>query len=272
MTKNEVKTIGPARRSLGDLALVLTALLTADVTVIMLRRIASVVLKETYQSIFRHELVLCAVLLLFALDLRFGVFTACKGKLLKGIGWALRCVILLGTAAILFFFGKVMAGSLIRTAQPTEHAIVLGMALQDGKPTKDLLYRLDTAQSWLEQNPDTLLILTGGNPGPDGRTEAAVMRDLLQERGVPEESLILEDQAKTTRDNFKHSMKLIDPAQPVVLISSNYHMDRAVQTAEAAGFTRVLRLPAPSELRSFGANIMWEVIMEMNDLMNRRAQ
>ena len=272
MDKNEKKKIGLFRRIFGDILLVLTVLLTADLVVIMRERIASVVLKTTYQTVFRRELILLAVLLLFALDVRFGLFSARKSKILKTIGWILRVAVVAGTAAILFFFGKVMAGSLIRTAQPTEHAIVLGMALQDGKPTKDLLYRLDTAQSWLEQNPDTLLILTGGNPGPDGRTEAAVMRDLLQERGVPEESLILEDQAKTTRDNFKHSMKLIDPAQPVVLISSNYHMDRAVQTAEDAGFTRVLRLPAPSELRSFGANIMWEVIMEMNDLMNRRAQ
>ena len=68
MTENETKTIGPARRILGDLALVLAALLTADVTVIMLRRISSVVLKETYQNIFRHELILCAVLLICALD------------------------------------------------------------------------------------------------------------------------------------------------------------------------------------------------------------
>lgn len=266
MTNNETKTIGPARRILGDLALVLAALLTADVTVIMLRRIASVVLKETYQSIFRHELVLCAVLLLFALDLRFGVFTARKGKLLKGIGWALRCAILLGTAVILFFCGKVAVGSLINTAQPAEHVIVLGMALQNGKPTDDLLSRLDTAQRYLEQNPDTTLILTGGNAGEDGRTEAAVMRDLLLARGVSEESLRLEDQAKTTRENFRNTARMLDPSAPVVLISSNYHMDRAVRTAESAGFTQVLRLPAPSDPLSFGANMMWEVILDLNEL------
>ena len=266
MTKNEVKTIGPARRILGDLALVLAALLTADVTVIMLRRIASVVLKETYQSIFRHELVLCAVLLLFALDLRFGVFTARKGKLLKGIGWALRCVILLGTALILFFCGKVAVGSLSVTAQPAQHAIVLGMALQNGRPTDDLLSRLDTARRYLEQNPESTLILTGGNAGEDGRTEAAVMRDLLLAQGVSENSLRLEDRAATTKENFRNTAQMLDPTAPVVLISSNYHMDRAVRTAESAGFTQVLRLPAPSDPLSFGANMMWEVILDLNEL------
>lgn len=221
MTTKENKKIGPARRILGDLALVLAALLTADVAVIMLRRIASVVLKADYQNIFRHELILCAVLLIGALDLRFGIFTARKGKRLKALGMALRCVILLGTALILFFCGRVAVGSLINTAQPAEHAIVLGMALQNGKPTDDLLSRLDTAQRYLEHNPDANLILTGGNAGEDGRTEAAVMRDLLLERGVSEESLRLEDQAKTTKENFRNTARMIDPTAPLVLISSN---------------------------------------------------
>lgn len=266
MKTNKTGRIRPARRLLGDLALALAALLTADVTVIMLRRIASVVLKADYQNIFRHELILCAVLLLAALDLRFGIFTARKGKVLKGIGWALRSAILLGTAVILFFFGKVTVGGLIHTAQPAEHAIVLGMALQNGKPTEDLLSRLDTAQRFLEQNPDATLILTGGNAGEDGRTEAAVMRDLLLERGVSEERVRLEDQAKTTKENFRNTARMIDPAQPVVLISSNYHMARAVRTAKSAGFARILRLPAPSDPLSFGANIMWEVILDLNEL------
>jgi len=266
MTENKSKTIGPARRILGDLSLVLAVLLTADVAVIMLRRIASVVLKADYENIFRHELILCAVLLLAALDLRFGIFTARKGKLLKALGMALRCVILLGTALILFFCGRVAVGSLINTAQPAEHAIVLGMALQNGRPTEDLLSRLDTAQRYLEQNPDATLILTGGNAGEDGRTEAAVMRDLLLERGVSEESLRLEDQAKTTKENFRNTARMIDPTQPVVLISSNYHMDRAVRTAKSAGFSQILRLPAPSDPLSFGANMMWEVILDLNEL------
>ena len=266
MHMNEKKRIGLPRRILGDILLTLTALLTADVVIIMRQRIASVVLKADYAKVFRYELVLCAVLLLFALDLRFGLFTARGGGLLQWAGRALRGAILLGTAVILFFCGRVAVGGLIRTAQPAEHAIVLGMALQNGKPTRDLLYRLDAAQAWLEENPDATLILTGGNAGPDGRTEAAVMRDLLLERGVPGKSLLLEDQAETTKENFSNTARMLDPAQPVVLISSDYHMDRAAETARKAGFARVLRLPAPSDPLSFGANMMLEVILDLNEL------
>ena len=61
---------------------------------------------------------------------------------------------------------------------------------------------------------------------------------------------------------------MLDPDAPVVLISSDYHMDRAAAMAEAAGFTRILRLPAPSEPLYYGANLMWEVVLDLNELIS----
>ena len=155
---------------------------------------------------------------------------------------------------------------MINTAGQADHAIVLGLALENGKPTDDLLKRLNTAQAYLEKYPEAQLILTGGNADGSGRTEAVVMRDILTERGIVNERMILEDQAKSTKDNFRNTAQIIDPGEPVVLISSNYHMDRAVQTAENAGFSDVLRLPAPSSLLGFGANVIYEVVLELNEL------
>ena len=110
------------------------------------------------------------------------------------------------------------------------------------------------------------MILTGGNADASGRTEAAIMRDILAERGVPEERMLLEDLSENTKDNFRNTAQIIDPAAPVVLISSGYHMDRAVQTAESAGFSNVLRLPAPSSFLSYGADVISEVMLELNEL------
>ena len=119
---------------------------------------------------------------------------------------------------------------------------------------------------YLEEYPEARLILTGGNADESGRTEAAVMRDILAERGVTSERMILEDQAKSTKDNFRNTAQIIDPDQPVVLISSNYHMERAAQTAKSAGFSKILRLPARSSFLCYGANVMYEVVLELNEL------
>lgn len=105
-----------------------------------------------------------------------------------------------------------------------------------------------------------------GNPDESGRTEAFVMQELLTERGVPAERMIPEDQAASTRENFRNTAQLIDPSRPVVFISSDCHRDRAVSMAKEAGFTQVMRLPAPSDPIRYGANVMWEVILEINEL------
>lgn len=256
------------RRWLGNLLLALVLLYTVYLCAVMLHRINTVVLKDTYRTIFHNELILCAVLLLAALDLRFAFFSWPRVKVLKMLGWALRLTVAAGALIILFFCGKVIAGSLIRTAGEAENAIVLGMALEKGQPTRDLLLRLDTAEQYLKQHPESTLILTGGNSGESGQTEAAVMQELLLARGIPEERLLLEDRAEDTRENFVNTAELIDPTAPVVLISSNYHMDRATRMAEESGFRQILRLPAPSSPLPYGANLMWEVILDINDWKN----
>ena len=254
------------RQKIGTILIVLAVAFTVYLSVIMIRRINTVVLKAAYTKIFCNELVACAFFILFALDVRFG-FTGAENMVLKIAGWCLRILVVLVTAVLLFFIGKITIGSFICTEAPAKNAIVLGLALENGKPVDDLISRLDTAETYLQKNPEATLILTGGNPDESGRTEAAVMRDILAERGVKEDRMRLEDRAETTKDNFANTARMIHPNEPIVLISSNYHMDRAVQTAHSAGFSKILRLPAPSSLISFGANVMWEVMLELDGLV-----
>ena len=253
-----------AQRILGDLLILFGVLFTIYLTVIMTRRIRAVVRKDTYREVFRYELIACAVFLVFALDLRFDWLAG------RRLGTLVRGLFMAGGAVLVFFLGKVIAGGLPRTEAAAKNVLVLGLGLENGKPTYDLLSRLDTAERYLRDHPEATLVLTGGNPDVSGRTEAAVMRDLLVERGVARERLRLEDRAETTKDNFRNAAKMINPDEPTVLITSNYHMDRAAQTARAAGFTHILRLPAPSSPVTYGANILWEAAMELNEWTLKR--
>lgn len=262
-TRNRISRI---RRIIGDILLVLVIFLIVDVAFVMPVRINAVVLKADYRKVFMYEIILCVILLLFTLDVRFNIFTRWKLVILKAIGWILRTVIVLLSAVIIFFCGKVITGGLINTAGQADHAIVLGLALENGEPAPDLLARLNTAREFLANNPEARLILTGGNADESGRTEADVMRDILTEQGVPEEKLIIEDQAKTTIENFNNIAELISREKPVVMISSNYHMDRAVRNASESGFSQVMRLPAPSGFFAYGANMLSEVVLDLNDL------
>ena len=259
------------RKIIGSLLLLLAVLLILDVFLVMPARINAVVLKTVYQQVFLDQLILCAVLLLFALDIRFNLFTRWKPAVLRVIGWLLRAGVVLFSAVILFFCGKVITGGIINTAGQADYAIVLGLALENGQPAPDLLSRLATAQAYLDKYPDAHLILTGGNADASGRTEAAVMRDVLTAGGVLEDRLILEDQAKSTKENFRNIAGIVSPEEPIVMISSDYHMDRAVRTASKYGFPHLMRLPAPSRILAYGANMLSEVVFNLNDFTRKRS-
>ncbi len=265
MGPGEMKNSEKRKRSLavriaGDIFLALCLLLTLDVVIVMTHKIRTVVLKNIYRLLFRQELVICALIILCALDLRFGIFGSFRSEAGRLWGWLMRITVISVTCICLVCFGQVLGGCFPSAEAEADNVLVLGMALENGQPSKDLVHRVETAKGYLDAHPGAKLILTGGNPDEKGRTEAAVMRELLLERDAPEGNLYLEDKAASTFENFKNSRELADPEGPVMLVSSNYHMKRAVQTAERTGFKKIYRLPAPSDPFTFGSNVMWEVM------------
>ena len=255
---------GKLRKFFGTIFILLTVAFTVYLSVIMVQRINAVVLKNSYITIFKNELYICAAFLVLSLDIRFGILTNMRRRVFRVIGWIIRIALVAAACLVLFVSAKITYGAFISTPATADNAIVLGLALQNGMPVPDMIERVNTAAEFSASNPDAKLILTGGNANYSGQTEASVMKDLLVERGVKEDRLLIEDQASTTTDNFRNAAKMLDPSKPVVLITSDYHMNRAVRTAEEAGFAYVIRKPAPSSRLEFAANIMWEVIQELN--------
>lgn len=258
------KKIG-ARKIAGGCFTVLSLLLLGQVTVVMSKRIRSVANPHIYKKNLFAETMLGLTILLASLDITFLFFGKAKNPFLKVIGWIVRITVFFCTAVVLFFGGKIVIGSLIRHRKSAEYAIVLGMALENGRPTKDLLYRLNAALEFLEANPNAKLVITGGNPDKNGVTEAEVMEKMLIKRGVKKERIILEDQSESTKTNFRNTMEIVGCDSPIVLITSNYHMNRAVKIAKKAGFQTVYRLPARSEFFPYATNVFWEVLHNINE-------
>ena len=240
------------RRFTGSLCIILAVAFTVYLSVIMIQRINMVVLKDSYIKIFKYELAICAAFLALAFDIRFGFFTAMRSKFLKFIGWLLRLALVLAVGFVICLGVKIGVSGVVKNTGPAENVIVLGLALQNGQPTPDLISRVDSAAKYANAYPNSKFILTGGNPDENGKTEAAVMRDLL-----------------TTIENFKNVANIINPTLSVVLITSDYHMDRAVRIAQDAGFTYVMRRPAPSSQLEYGVNVMWEVVHELDRLKSQ---
>lgn len=69
----------------------------------------------------------------------------------------------------------------------------------------------ETARLWHEQFFPHVLI-SGGVTKGDARSEASVIRDLLIERGVGAEAILVEEHATNTGENVEFSLPVIDEA------------------------------------------------------------
>ena len=257
-------------RLLADFLIILSVAFTLYIIFIMRERIKNVVLKDAYRIVFRFELLACAFLILFALDLRFHLLTMFPGTLMKVIGWILRIIVIFMVFVLLFFSVRIIINGRISSKEKTDIALVLGLALENGKANEDLLARLHRAKLYLEENPDGVVILSGGNGSVSGNGEAAVMAKILKEQGVPSERIVLEEEARSTIENFEKVKKLVDPDKPLGLITSDYHMDRALRMARQAGFEKVLPYPSRCPWLSYGANVLSEVILAINEVAFKR--
>ena len=205
--------------------------------------------RGTIWKILGYELCVCAVLAALAV----------------GRGWLrwLAAACLLPVAAVLV---RILFHMFDRSSGEVENVIVLGMALENGRPNRDLIYRLDAA---LRCVPGGKYIVTGGNAGAGRESEAAVMQRYLIKHGVPENKILVEDRAVDTPANFRNVADMIDVSKPVTLVTSGYHMLRARGIAKRAGFHNLSGYSAKCDWRFLIANIAWEIVCELGEVKKR---
>jgi len=114
-------------------------------------------------------------------------------------------------------------------AQSADAIVVLGAAQYEGKPSPVLKARLDHAAELWRRGLAPRVIVTGGRGVGDTTSEAAVgMRYLVQQRGVPPDSISMETQGLTTSQSMVAVRRLLGTkSYPTVLIVSDpFHMLR----------------------------------------------
>lgn len=117
--------------------------------------------------------------------------------------------------------------------------VVLGSRVYENGPSKSLRARLDTALAYLEANPGSACVVTGGQGEDEPRTEASVQAEYLMERGIDPERIFLEEKSTSTEENFVYSLEIFeshDLPKQVAVVTQGFHMFRSMRLAEAAGY------------------------------------
>ncbi|MFD3509716.1 YdcF family protein [Nocardia sp. NPDC058666] len=143
------------------------------------------------------------------------------------------------------------------TYGPETAIVVLGYGLlPDGTMRAELGNRLHAALIQAYMSPESPVIVTGGNPR-NGITEAQVMADWLNIRGVARHRLHAETEAGSTVQNAEFSARMMEAlgVTKAVLITSADHMRRALDNFVAAGIPVVATMTpdvAPLWAQPFG--------------------
>ena len=153
---------------------------------------------------------------------------------------ALLCLVLLGCACWLGLVGMVCwKESQVPTYTDYEAIIVLGCQVKpDGTPSVQLAWRLDEACARWQEHRCTIVVC-GGQGEDEPRAEGLVMYDYLIDLGVPEEDIRCDSESSNTRQNLRNAVSLLGPDfnGKVLIVTSDYHLPRAIAMAADEGLT-----------------------------------
>ena len=130
-----------------------------------------------------------------------------------------------------------------------DYIIVLGAAVRGDEPTSPMLLRMHTAYEYMLDNPNTILIASGGQGENENMSEGECIYRYLTDWGIPAERIIIEDRAKNTEQNIKNSFALMDSTTGRVgIVTNSFHMYRALLISDSLGYNNTFAIPAPTLL------------------------
>ena len=121
--------------------------------------------------------------------------------------------------------------------KPTENAtaVVLGCRVYGERASLSLVERLEAAYDYLEENPETVCVVSGGQGSGENISEAECMYRWLVDKGIDASRIYKEDKSTSTEENIAFSKEVIKENglnENVAIVTSEYHSYRAGIIAE----------------------------------------
>lgn len=119
--------------------------------------------------------------------------------------------------------------------------------------------------------PDAKLILSGGSGRVTGTTlsSAQIMANALTAAGIQRSRLLLEHESRNTAENGSRSTELAGveaTSDPMVLVTSAFHMSRSLGVFCAAGWSDITPYPVDHRSGNFGNRIGWDFAANLEAL------
>ena len=173
----------------------------------------------------------------------------------KGKPAVIICSVLLALALIFFtVFFATLANVISHskyTASDEKVVIVLGCQIRGDVPSMSLVQRSNAAVKYLEEHPNAIAIASGGQGADENLSEGQCIFNLMTEKGISPDRIIIEDKSTSTDENIKFSREIIDTLSldyNVAIATNEYHEYRASMICKKNGLNSS-SIPAPSSPR-----------------------
>ncbi len=191
-----------------------------------------------------------------------------KAERLGKIALSAVCICLAIIVALTALETALMVSAAIKEPEPSSTVVVLGCRVYGERPSRMMVSRLKAAQKYLEENPESVCILSGGQGQDEDISEAECMYRYLVDKGIDPARLYKEDKSTSTRENLKFSKEIIERENlnPEIAIATNeFHEYRAqkiansldLDSAAVSGVTEIWVLPTYYVRELYGIIYEW---------------
>lgn len=150
----------------------------------------------------------------------------------------LTCILMSAVMLLALTETFLIVGAAVKNPEPSSTVIVLGCRVYGERPSRMLVARLKAAQRYLEENPESKCVLSGGQGADEDISEAECMYRYLVDNGISPDRLYKEDKSTSTRENLAFSKEIIEREglEPDIAIATNeFHEYRAQRIAKTLG-------------------------------------
>ena len=128
-------------------------------------------------------------------------------------------------------------------------AIVLGASVYDNSPSPVFSERINHAVELYNDGYVETIIMTGGVGKGNIRSEADIAREYAEQKGVPAEAILIEEDSSITKENLENAKKVMNEngVNTALIVSDPLHMKRAMLYAKDLGMT-AYSSPTPTTL------------------------
>lgn len=140
-----------------------------------------------------------------------------------------------------------------------DYIIVLGSQVREDGPAAQTIWRLKAAIEYMENNPDTKAIVSGGQGYNEPAPEAVIMKQYMVENGIAPDRIFTEERSTNTAENIAFSAELLDKEHDSVgIVTSNFHVFRGVALAKHYGYKNVCGIAGLSSPRYLPNSLLRE--------------